>query len=283
MNDLGTKLVFYGISDKGMQRENNEDHFIVADLSRKVVGVYDNRVTPDLICHEVGTNGTLIAVADGLGGHEKGEVASHIAVEATVESLFQMSSNCLFSSDWLAMAVKQAHETIQNNHADGEYGRGMGSTLTAVHIGTEGLTVAQVGDSRAYMFRDGKLSLLTEDQTLVGLLQKRGMLTREQAEVHPSKHVILQALGQEKDVVPELRSCSVKDGDYLLLCTDGLTSYVDEAVIEAILSAEADECTHCQWLVDAANGAGGADNVTVLLVRLKMPYGHELDTQEVTF
>jgi protein phosphatase len=148
----------------------------------------------------------------------------------------------------------------------------MGSTLTAVHISDGVMTIAQVGDSRAYMFRDGRLWLLTEDQTLVGLLQKRGMLTPEQAETHPAKHVILQALGQDKEVVPELRSATLQHDDYLLLCTDGLSSYVEQPTIEAILAADDDEYTHCQRLVDAANAAGGADNVTVLLVRLKM-YG----------
>jgi protein phosphatase len=139
-----------------------------------------------------------------------------------------------------------------------------------VHIGDGVMTIAQVGDSRAYMFRDGRLSLLTEDQTLVGLLQKRGMLTPEQAEVHPAKHVILQALGQDKEVVPELCSAPLQHGDYLLLCTDGLSSYVEQPVIEAILASDDDEFTHCQRLVNEAYAAGGADNVTVLLVRLKM-------------
>ena len=272
MKDFGIKLVFFGISDKGMRRDNNEDHFIVADLSRKVIGVYDNRVTPDLICHEIGANGTIVAVADGLGGHEKGEVASQIAVEATVDALFDMTNHCEFSSDWLVTAVQHAHTTIQRTYGEEESGRGMGSTLTAVHIGDGVMTIAQVGDSRAYMFRDGRLWLLTEDQTLVGLLQKRGMLTPEQAETHPAKHVILQALGQDKEVVPELRSATLQHDDYLLLCTDGLSSYVEQPTIEAILAADDDEYTHCQRLVDAANAAGGADNVTVLLVRLKM-YG----------
>ena len=146
----------------------------------------------------------------------------------------------------------------------------MGSTLTAILIGNEKMTIAQVGDSRAYRFRDGQLTLITEDQTLVGMLQKRGLLTASQAETHPSKHVILQALGQDKVVIPEVRSYPFQDDDYFLLCTDGLSSYVEHDQIEMILSSDEDEYTHCQRLVGAANDAGGFDNVTVLLVRLKM-------------
>ena len=131
------------------------------------------------------------------------------------------------------------------------------------------MTVAQVGDSRAYSFRDGKLTLLTEDQTLVGMLQKKGLLTDDQAQSHPSKNVILQALGQDKDVDPEIGSLEFQDNDYLLLCTDGLSSYVDHEAIEKILSSNLDPPTHCQRLVDAANASGGLDNITVVLARLE--------------
>ena len=279
MSEPAPKLVFFGISDKGMQRDNNEDHFIVADLTRKVIGVHNNQITPDLICHEIGENGTIVAVADGLGGHEKGEVASQIAVEVTVDALLQGINDGYDTSDWLSTAVRQAHLAIRQKPVDEEYGRGMGSTLTAVHIGSRMITVAQVGDSRAYSFRDGRLSMLTEDQTLVGLLQRRGILTEEQAQVHPSKHVILQALGQDKIIIPEVRSFSFQDGDYLLLCTDGLTSFVDDSTIEMILASGDDEPTQCQRLVDAANAAGGPDNITVLLVRLQTQ--HESQSQDV--
>lgn len=272
MSESTSKLVFFGISNKGMQRETNEDHFIVADLTRKVIGVYDNRVTPDLICHQIGDHGTIVAVADGLGGHEKGEVASHIAVEVTVKALLQDVNAGIATSEWLLTAVKEAHVAICQNPVDEEEEvRGMGSTLTAVHIGPRVITVAQVGDSRAYSFRDGHLSMLTEDQTLVRLLQKAGILTDTQAQTHPSKHVILQALGHNKTIIPEVRSFSSQDGDYLLLCTDGLTSYVDDQTIKLILASNDDEYTHCQRLVEAANAAGGTDDITVLLVRLHIP------------
>ncbi len=269
MNNSETKIIFYGISDTGRHRENNEDRFIVADLTRKIVGVHDNHVTPDLIYHKIGASGTVFIVADGLGGHEKGEVASQLAVERTVQYLFEMGSEQGEPTEWLEAAIQNAHSNIRaaGNHNNSP--KGMGSTITAIHIGQETMTVAQVGDSRAYSFRDGKLKLLTEDQTLVGMLQKRGLLTDDQAQTHPSKHVIWQALGQDKEISAEICSHQFQHNDYLLLCTDGLSSYVDHETIEKILASSSDTPTHCQHLIDAANANGGLDNVTVILARLE--------------
>jgi protein phosphatase len=143
----------------------------------------------------------------------------------------------------------------------------MSSTITAVHVGPEVMTVAQVGDSRAYLFSGGTLTLLTDDQTVVQMLQKKGMLTEEEARQHPDRHVVLQALGQGSDVVPEVRSVPFHDSDCVLLCTDGLSSYVPHAEIEAILRLEKHENVRCQRLIEAAYAAGGPDNVTVLLAR----------------
>lgn len=269
MSDFETKIVFFGMSDVGRRRENNEDRFSVADLTRKVIGVYDNHVTPDLICHKIGASGTIFVVADGLGGHEKGEVASRLAVEETVQYLFDMEDGHTCPSEWLSAAIQYAHMNIREFSEDSDSPKSMGSTITAIHIGQEMMTVAQVGDSRAYSFRDGKLKLLTEDQTLVGMLQKKGLLTDDQAQNHPSKHVILQALGQDREVYAEIYSHKFQHNDYLLLCTDGLSSYVDHKTIERILSSSSDTPTHCQHLIDAANAQGGLDNVTVILARLE--------------
>jgi protein phosphatase len=270
MSGLETKIIFYGISDVGRHRENNEDRFIAADLTRKVIGVNDNRVTPDLICHKIGASGTVIVVADGLGGHEQGEVASQLAVEETVQYLFNVKDKERSPTEWLNDAIQNAHTSIRKASLYSNSPKSMGSTITAIHIAREIMTVAQVGDSRAYSFRDGKLELLTEDQTLVGILQKKGLLTDAQALSHPSKHVILQALGQDKEIYAEISSYKVQDNDYLLLCTDGLSSYVKHDTIEKILSSSSDIPTHCQHLIDAANANGGFDNVTVVLARLEI-------------
>lgn len=265
-----TRIVFFGISDCGLQRQNNEDHFIVADLTRKLVGVEDNRIQPDLLHHEIGAQGTLLAVADGLGGHEGGEIASLLAVDTMVQALFTGPED-LSLPERLTQAVIHAHKAINTYHGQSTHPRRMASTLTAIHVGEADITIAQVGDSRAYRFGNGPLTMLTEDQTVVRMMQKKGLLTEEEAQRHPHRNVILQALGQDKEVLPEIQTLPLQDGDCLLLCSDGLTSYVSHERIEAILNEEQDEYTRCRRLVEAANAAGGSDNVTVLLARVIMP------------
>lgn len=267
-NKQVTKLVFFGISDVGQKRTNNEDHFIVADLTRKMLGVEDNRVISRMVYHEVGPRGTLLAVADGLGGHKAGEVASQIAVDAMVKTLFESDNPDLSPAQQLVIAIKTAHRDICLHQEEHPQTRGMSSTLTAMHVGRDRITVAQVGDSRAYCYTNGKLKRLTEDQTIVSLLQKKGMLTDEEAKTHPDRNVVLQAMGQSKKVEPELKSFRFRDGDCVLLCSDGLTSFISEQDVEAIFREEKQENVRCQRLVDAANAAGGGDNITVLIARL---------------
>ena len=260
------KVAFFGISDRGLQRPNNEDHFVVADLTRKVLGVQDNRVVPQLVYHEIGLCGTLLAVADGLGGYEGGEVASQIAVQVLAETLFAAENLHRVPARRLCTAVQAAHQAICQ-HNGGTVGRGMSSTLTALHVGREIITIAQVGDSRAYLFSRGKLIQLTEDQTVVRMMLKKGLLTEEEARKHPDRNVILQALGQGQEVAPEMRGVRFQEGDCALLCTDGLSSFVPHQRIEAILQAEKHENVRCQRLIEEALAAGGPDNVTVLLAR----------------
>jgi protein phosphatase len=270
MSHVGYRIIFFGISDRGLQRANNEDHFIVADLTRKVIGVRDNRITQELLYHGVGERGTLLAVADGLGGYDGGEVASQIAVETTANELFHENDNDSTSVKRLAKAVEKAHDAICRHQINSGLYTRMGSTLTAIHITHGMMAVAQVGDSRAYVWCDGKLTPLTQDQTVACLLRKQGVLTDEEAARHPCRHVLLQALGQGKTLLPDIRTLPFKDGDCVLLCTDGLSSYVDHGTIETILASNVDEEVRCSRLIEAANGSGGADNVTVLLARLMM-------------
>lgn len=264
-----TQIAFFGISDPGLKRTNNEDHFIVADLTRKILGVKDNTVISQMIHHEVGSQGTLLAVADGLGGYEAGEVASQIAVEGTAQALCSFPEDTPLSpAKQLFGAIRVAHRTICRQQDPGSHHRKMSSTLTAVHIGHECITVAQIGDSRAYLYSEGHFVKLTEDQTMVNMLQKRGIITPEDAQTHAERHLVLQALGQGGNVTPEIRRFRFRDNDCLLLCTDGLSSYVSEGHIEGILRAEQSEVARCRRLVEAANAAGGEDNVTVLIARL---------------
>jgi protein phosphatase len=262
------RLACFGISDPGLQRTNNQDHFMVADLTRRIIGVRENHMSPELCCHEVGSGGTLLAVADGLGGYAGGEIASQIAVEKMVQALFAMVDNHLRLDDQLLSAVEIAHQAVNRQRQHDDRRAHMASTLTAMHISDGKITVVQVGDSRAYLFRAGQLTLLTEDQTFVNMLQKRGMLTEEEAMRHPNRHVILQALGQGDAVSPDIHIFPIEQGDCVLLCTDGLSSYVSHEDIETILASQGGEDIHCRCLIDAANAAGGADNITVLVARL---------------
>jgi len=267
-NRITNQIVVFGLSDQGLQRQNNEDHFMVADLTRKVVGVQDNQLRPELLHHTIGTHGTILVVADGVGGYEGGEIASQLAVETVAQALIDTAEQGLSVRAQLTRAVVAAHEAIRQAHSAEGQANHMASTLTAVHVGHGVLTIAQVGDSRAYGFRGGSLTLLTEDQSVVHMMQKKGMLTPEEAQHHPHRNIILQALGQDKPITPVIQTMTYQHDDCLLLCSDGLSSYVAHEPIEAIMASGEDEFTRCRRLVDAANAAGGADNVTVLLARL---------------
>ena len=255
-NRATQQIVVFGMSDRGLQRENNEDHFMVADLTRKVIGVNDNQLLPDLLHHDIGPRGTVLIVADGLGGHEGGEIASQLAVDTVAQALTEATEHDLPVHEQLIRAVDLAHEAICKYHGVPGRTRHMASTLTLVHVGHGGLTIAQVGDSRAYRFSAGKLTLLTEDQTVVHMMQKKGMLTAEEAQRHPHRNIILQALGQDKSVLPELQTLPFHHNDCLLLCSDGLSSYVAHEQIESILASGEDEHVRCRRLVEAANAAG---------------------------
>jgi protein phosphatase len=262
------KLVFFGISDAGLKRTNNEDHFIVADLTRKLVGVKNNQVIPELLCHDVGPAGTLLAVADGLGGHEKGEVASSMGVESLVEAFFRLEEKRFSPTHELTNAVFEAHHAIQRYSSNTPQESRMSSTMTAVHVGYDRVTVAQVGDSRAYRFAHGKLVPLTEDQTVVHMMLKRGLISPEEADKHPDRHVILQALGKDGEITPEVQTFPFDPGECLLLCSDGLSSFVSHEEIETIMRTEKDENMRCRRCIEAAYAAGGGDNITVLIARL---------------
>ena len=262
-------MTFFGISDAGLKRPNNEDHFIVADLTRHEIAVKDNVVVPDATHQPIGPHGILLAVADGLGGHDDGEIASHIAVEAIAQTLFALQQQRLSAAERLTLATQAAQNAICRYTATAPGSRSMSSTLTAVYIVQDTITIAQIGDSRAYRLSNGRLTQLTEDQTIVHMMLKKGMLTDEEAQDHPDRHVILQALGQGRPVSPEITHAPFQYDDCILLCSDGLSSYVDNQRIESILNEDKDEQARCNRLLEAAYAAGGEDNVTILLARLR--------------
>jgi serine/threonine protein phosphatase PrpC len=209
----------------------------------------------------------VFVVADGMGGAQAGEVASRVAVEAFEQGLGDDGNAS--AEQLLAERVHAANSRIYEM-SQLDMGRaGMGTTITAAHVGEADVAIAHVGDSRAYRLRDGALERLTEDHSLVEEMRRRGQLTAEEADEHPQRSIITRALGPEPDVDVDTHSWRGQAGDVYLLCSDGLTSMVPEVQVGALLRGAKTLRDAGHALIDAANGAGGRDNITVVLFRLE--------------
>ncbi|HTX08022.1 MAG TPA: Stp1/IreP family PP2C-type Ser/Thr phosphatase [Solirubrobacteraceae bacterium] len=207
----------------------------------------------------------VFVVADGMGGAQAGEVASRIAIEAFESGLPDAGS----PEERLRARVREAnHEIYERARADRQRA-GMGTTLTAAYVDDAHVAIAHVGDSRAYLFRDGTLQRLTQDHSLVDELVRRGKLTEEQAAEHPQRSIITRALGPEPDVEVDTWTYPARAGDVVLLCSDGLTSMISEERVREILVAHSDLDAAGDALINEANEAGGRDNITVVLFRLE--------------
>jgi PPM family protein phosphatase len=225
-------------SDLGRQRQGNEDNYFV--------------------------RAPLFVVADGMGGAQAGEVASQMAVDAFERGLPDGEP-----ADGLQRVIEGANRRI-HDHSQAEAARaGMGTTVTAAYVGEGDVTIAHVGDSRAYLLRGQELTRLTRDHSLVDELMRRGKLTQEQADVHPQRSVITRALGPEPDVEVDIETYQARGDDVFLLCSDGLTGMVPEARVKAMLEGAQTLETAGRELITAANEAGGRDNITVILFRLE--------------
>jgi PPM family protein phosphatase len=212
---------------------------------------------------------TVFAVADGLGGHQGGEVASAAAVEPLAHLDGRSFKDAGEAAEALATAIREANEAILDRAAGDPALYGMGTTVTAAVAGGGYLQLAHVGDSRAYLLRGGTLEQLTTDHTVVGELVRRGRLTPQQAAVHPERSILTRAVGLDPRVPVDLPDpLELQPGDQVLLCSDGLTEAVADGRIAELLSAAQDGQVACQSLIDAANDAGGPDNITVVLVRV---------------
>ena len=207
----------------------------------------------------------VFVVADGMGGAQAGEVASRIAIEAFEGGLPDAGS----PEERLRTLVREAnHEIYERARADRQRA-GMGTTLTAAYVDNAHVAIAHVGDSRAYLFRDGTLQRLTQDHSLVDELVRRGKLTEEQAAEHPQRSIITRALGPEPDVEVDTWTYPARAGDVVLLCSDGLTSMISEERVREILAAHSNLDAAGDALINEANEAGGRDNITVVLFRLE--------------
>lgn len=228
------KAAFGSRTDVGCIREHNEDSLVVAP--------------------------PLFAVADGMGGHAAGEVASEIAVQVLAELAPSM-----LDAPALGAAVEAANDAIIQAALEGRGREGMGTTMTAAMLEGERLIIAQVGDSRAYLLHQGRLQQLTRDHSLMADMIEAGQLTPEEARVHPQRSVITRALGSAPNTRPDLYEINVETGDRLLLCSDGLTTMLHDSEIEAIMGRAWDPQNCAEQLVDEAVDAGGYDNVTVVV------------------
>lgn len=270
----------FGRTDVGRTREHNEDTFTVADLT-----TMNASLQPEVRTHVAGSRGTLFMVADGMGGAAAGEVASAMATEVVLAELdkrWRTSDD--HDPEMFAHALRVATEVANTKiHAYAQShpeNRGMGTTATIAGFLHDTLYVCQVGDSRAYLVRDGVCSQITKDQSLMQKLVEAGELTAEEAEVSERRNIILQALGPEPVVKVDLTSQQVKRGDVLVLCSDGLSGQVRAHEIADVVRASEDLVTVCKTLIDRANEAGGPDNITVVAARFEGPGLAEVATEQ---
>jgi len=256
------KMDCYGLSDVGRKRKSNEDSFAISG------------------------DGTLLVVADGMGGHAAGEVASRLAVESierhisgsdprkepTIPASFRSpvggEVGLPAPARRVLNAIRLANQEIVRSVRKDSSMRGMGTTVVIAHILGSHAYIGSVGDSRAYLVRDGALRQLTSDHTLVNEQVRAGALSSQEARRHPARNILTRAVGSQEDVEPDLIEEDLHSGDLLLLCSDGLTTMVEDGeILKTVLAHGDDPAAGCRALVDLANDHGGDDNVTVILAR----------------
>jgi protein phosphatase len=237
-----------GRTDTGRKRKNNEDSLLLNDSL------------------------ALYVVADGIGGQSGGEVASRIAVQTLLEAMQGLDRSVSLDQSQAASALAAGFSLANSriiSFAGANAGfEGMGTTMTALFVNGTTAHVAHVGDSRAYLLREGRLAQVTDDHGLVAEQVRAGIVTLEQARRSPYRHIITRALGIGQDLKVDLRAIEAHARDIFLLCTDGLTEMVEDHVIERILD-RTPPVQAAGELVDSANGNGGVDNITVVIVRFE--------------
>ena len=246
-----------GQTDIGKVREKNEDTFVVADLSGGTLLEETTHARFD-----VGDRGVLLAVSDGMGGAQAGEVASALVVETLTRALKDAPADAPRPA-LMNDAIQKAHQAVWDTAK--RESKKMGATLTAVFVHQGQAYIAEVGDSRAYLLRAGKMCQLTHDQSMVQMLVDTGVIEPEQAEHSPIRNVILQAMGNQPNVKVALAKLELRDRDCLVLCSDGLTGMVHDDEIRDVVLASGRPEVACGQLVDLANERGGKDNITVVI------------------
>jgi protein phosphatase len=261
------RIDVFGLTDVGKKRKHNEDAFALEEVEG------------------------FFVVADGMGGHAAGEVAAKITVETIGEFIaatrqkeeatwpFKYNHELHFNSNRLAVAIEKANERVMAAVAAQPWLKGMGTTVVAGLLNDKSVSLAHVGDSRAYLFRAGELTRLTDDHSWVHEQVTAGILTEEEAKTHPLKNVVTRALGGGPSVSPDLREMEFRARDAFLFCSDGLTTMLSDEEISDSIAANGDKPAEalCQSLVDLANEKGGVDNITVVFVRVEELGGASAD------
>jgi PPM family protein phosphatase len=231
-------------SDQGRVRTSNEDYFVANPESK------------------------IFLVADGMGGHAAGEIASRMAAEKVVEVLSRGGPESSME-DLLQLAVNESNTDVHEDQKTHSEHRGMGSTLTVLTFADGNYCIAQVGDSRAYLLRNSILTQLTQDHSLVWPLYKSGVISKDDISRNPRKNLITRSIGTQPQVEADLQGGLAMEGDLFLLCSDGLTDVLlDSDISRILLNSHTNAQEYCDLLVAAANSGGGPDNITIVIVRI---------------
>ncbi len=253
---MSTFLNVAGQTDVGRTRPHNEDAFAIIDLADPA-----HQWTGEV---DITGRRILLAVSDGMGGHQAGEVASALVIQTIIQSL--AAHGTATPDQALEIAVRDANQAVRAAAA-AEDKRGMGATLTAILIDGQDAWIAEIGDSRAYLLRNGQLRQLTRDQSFVQMLVDAGAITPEEAKTSPRKNVILQAIGTAETLTAAIVRLLLRRGDRLLICCDGLSNELDDPAIAQLLG-EPDPVAAAQHAIAAANAHGGNDNITAIIAHV---------------
>lgn len=280
----------YAKSDVGRVRRGNEDNFLVLDLSAEQTWTgADGATPPDKLTNfTLGQRGLVLVVSDGMGGALAGDVASRMAVDSVREMLLGTEGEeaCdpnLDLVECLKNATIYANLAIHLKSQEDSRCAGMGATFTGAAIRGDNLDLVQVGDSRGYVIRKDHIRLATKDQSLVQQLVDVGQISESEAETHMFRNVILQALGAQSEVAPVTGRIRLRQGDVLLLCSDGLSGKLrSEDIQQIVVNSQGDLAKACEHLIDEANHRGGEDNITVVLARFQGDDLEEPATDRIT-
>lgn len=247
-------------TDVGMHRTGNEDSFLVADLTTGNIGL-----SSDITAHRIGERGSLMIVSDGMGGAAAGEIASEMAVATICDSLMGEPAEAEIVQR-LKAATETANQRIWDHSQENVELLGMGATVTAALVQGTSAYIAQVGDSRAYLIRGGRIKQLTKDQSLAQMLFDSGAVNLEQMAEVP-QNVIMQALGTQQEVKVAMSAVQLFRNDCLVLCSDGLSNKVQPDELRTMVQDTEDLTEACKLLIESANERGGEDNITVVIAR----------------